>query len=551
MPADILIENVIVGPLAAGASVVVPHTLVSNQTRLVPTLIWPDGPTAIGVVSATSTAVTFRNTSPAAAPAATFRVQRDHSIQYSTASFEVLYWRGNVSGATAQGFLSYLFVNDPTVDLQIYVDSTNGNNDNDGLTPATALETINAVYTKFPLWAFGGAKVTVNLAGGPGNTVAEYPARTLISNGGSGAENTYGYRGPAMVPATILTGPTQVVGGLTATTVGRRTRVDASPNPGWTASDLRGKFMRVVRAGAKVFFEIPISENDSDSVFVDTTGVSGVLAAGDTLEIVSPGARIVSDVPTLEVFILGQSGYLPCPAFWGEPPSSTFERIHISDFPTAMNVGGLVFDRCVIDNTPFWKGGSIGHVNVVYTLGVKLACMSTEFAVNSRPDDVADPINQSVSIEVMSQNLFIVGNPDGAAQYWAHRNIGVYTASFAQRGAIHVVGPGSFFYAGDGQLEPAAVALLGSGNSGPFIWCIYGAQARIGTTAGGNPLTVGTGTGNPLRVGPSNASNPAIAYGTGAGAFEQAVGWNGNFTRVFAGTTVAPTGDGSRIFLNV
>lgn len=499
----------------------------------------------LGVTSAgvhTDEAVEMAASAVAVAPADTVRLRSDGSSPTSSRGLQV-----SSQGAPYTPF--YLIANDPTLTLSIFVDSTTGDDSNDGLTSLTALKTINGVYSKFPLWAFGGAKIIVNLAAGVGGTVANYPARTVISNGGSGAENTYSYRGPAMVFATIATGPTQVVGGLTVTTVGRRTRIDVAPSPAWTVNNLQKKFVRFMRAGVKVLFELPIATNTASQIFLDVDSIAGVVLAGDTLQIVTPGAQIVSDVPTLEVFILGQSGYLPTPAFWGEPPSSTFERIHIGDFPTAMNVGGLVFDRCMIDNTPFWKGGSVGHVNCIYTLGVKLSCMSTEFAVNSRPDSVSDPVNQDISIELDSFDLFLVGNPDGAGQYKCNRNMGVYNESFATRGAIHVVGPGSFFWAGDGTLEPHAVALFGSGNAGPFLWCIHGGYARIGTTAGGTPLTVGTGTGNPLRVGPNTAANLAIAYGTGVGAFEEAVGFNGNFSRVIAGTATAPTGDGSRIFV--
>jgi hypothetical protein len=352
-----------------------------------------------------------------------------------------------------------------------------------------------------------------------------------------------------MVLSTLATGSATIVGGLTAVAVGRRTRIDVAPNPGWTANNLRGSFARITRGADKVFFELPISENDADSIFIDDVDIVGVLAGTDTLEIVTPGARIVSDAATLQVLVIGNSGYMPSPIFWGTPPSSTFERLHLSDFLVSAGVHGMTFDRCKLDNTPFWKGGSVGHVNCIYTDGVKISTMTVEFQVDSRPDSVSDPINTSVSVEVTSFGIFLVGNPDGIGNYIAKRNISVYNQSIAGRGAIHVFGYGSIFWADDGLLTTdGPVALQGSGNAGPFIWCVFGGQARINTTAGATPFTTGTGTGNPLRVG-VGPSNPAIAYGTGVGAFEEAAGFAGNFHRFLNGSASAPRGDGSRIFL--
>jgi hypothetical protein len=549
MAYQILQATLTVTNLAAGASTTVPHTLINNGLRLVPTIIWPDRPTAIGVVSADNTNVTFRNTG-LVAQTAVFLVQWDHSIQQAAVAPIQIYWQGGANGASGSSFLPYLFSNSSTQDTEVYVDSTSGSDTNDGLTPATALQTINAVYTKFPMFVFAGATMTVNLAAGAANTVANYPCRSLVVNGGSGALAAYRFRGPQMVPATLASGPTTVVGGLTASVPAgtRRTQIVAVPNPGWTVNNLQGSFLRVTRGGVKVFFELPICENTADTIFVDILNIVGVIQATDTIEIVTPGARITSDSALGEVFITGNAGYLPSSAYWGGSPTSVFERIRISGFPLSMNVGGLAFDRCRIDNFPFWKGGSVAHVNCIYPNGVKLGCMSLEVPISSRPDAVGNPINTSVSMELAAFDLFLVGNPDASAQYYCKRAMSVYNQTQVTRGAIHVFGMGSWFFADDGSgTVGGTVALNGANNAGPFIWCVFGGQARINSTVTAPSFTLGTGTGNPLRVG-VGAANPAIPYGNGAGAFQEAAGFNGNFHRMAAGTAAAPTGDASRIF---
>jgi hypothetical protein len=108
MSSDTLQQILTVGPLAAGQQVVIPHALACNGIALVPTLIWPDTPTPIGVVAASKSAVTFRNTG-LAAPTATFLVQFTHSFQQAPSTSPApLCWRGvaGVAGDVEPTFTS-------------------------------------------------------------------------------------------------------------------------------------------------------------------------------------------------------------------------------------------------------------------------------------------------------------------------------------------------------------------------------------------------------------------------------------------------------------
>ena len=343
--------------------------------------------------------------------------------------------------------------------IDVFVDSVAGSDLNPG-TAALPLATVSAVYRNYPLSAISGAFVTINLVG-DGTNVIDYPVRTLVVNGGDAAQNAYRYRGPQMVLATLASGLDTVVGGLTPAVSGRRTTITVAPNPGWTVNDLRGRYLRVTRAGEKVVFEIPICANTTNVVTVDDEKLSPLVQATDTIEIVTWGARFVSDTPTLQILITGNAGYVPSPYFWGAvDESATFERIFFGDFPLAMQVGGLTLDRCGMDNFPFIKGGSIAHFNCIYPLGLKVSSMSTEFGISGRPDSPTDPINTTVAMELLVlAGQFLIGNPDGIGQYMAKRNVSVYDTTNAARGAIHVVGMGSMFWA-DPETEQLCVLIV-------------------------------------------------------------------------------------------
>jgi hypothetical protein len=441
--------------------------------------------------------------------------------------------------------------------LNVYINALFGRDENDGLSPTTALATLRALFEKYPLELVGPAQVIVNLAAGGAlaDEQAAYVCDTIRLSGGTASNNRYHFRGPAMVLAPISTGTFSQFNGFTFTAEGHRTRVDVTLNPGWQPGELCGLFARFRQGQSqlKSAFEQVITENGDTYFYVDTEEIIPELNPLSTsIDICQPGAAISNENADGSVWILGNGSANPAAElYWGvENLGAAFERIQFDAFVYSSNVPGLTFDRCTINFFPSWIGGTVGHFNTSYPGGVKLSCGSLEYPITGRPDALGDPSGTGYGTEFQAFELVLVGNPDAIATYKAWRNVSVYFQSLATRGAIHVYGMGSIFYASELALFFNPCALQGADNAGPFIWCVQGGQAHINTTAGADPLTTGTGTGNPLRVG-IGAANPAIAYGTGAGAYQAAAGFNGNFHRMLAGTAAAPTGDASRIFTPV
>lgn len=105
-----------------------------------------------------------------------------------------LLWRGHQVGARALG------------NVTIYVDGVNGDDDNDGLTTATAVQTVEEANRRVPASLVGpSSKVVVELAGVGGfypNATAQldYEVENLLFPSGGNAEHQrFHYRGPNMV----------------------------------------------------------------------------------------------------------------------------------------------------------------------------------------------------------------------------------------------------------------------------------------------------------------------------------------------------------------
>lgn len=105
--AQLLVQVVSVNALAAGATVVVPHTLESNGVAVDPTLVIPDRSTAIAVQSVSTTGVTFINNGTSTATA-NFRLERGWQPEVDAATVTPLLWGGG-GGSSAAGTMTKVF----------------------------------------------------------------------------------------------------------------------------------------------------------------------------------------------------------------------------------------------------------------------------------------------------------------------------------------------------------------------------------------------------------------------------------------------------------
>jgi hypothetical protein len=100
--AQLLVQVVAVNSLAAGATVVVAHTLESNGVAVAPTYVVPDRVTSIKVVSVSTTGVTFQNTGLATG-SANFRLERGWQPEVDAFTVTPLLWQGGGGSGTSVG----------------------------------------------------------------------------------------------------------------------------------------------------------------------------------------------------------------------------------------------------------------------------------------------------------------------------------------------------------------------------------------------------------------------------------------------------------------
>ena len=99
--AQLLVQVVSVTNLAAGSTVVVPHTLESNGAAVAPTLVIADRATSIAVQSVSTTGVTFVNNGTATA-SANFRLERGWQPEVDASTVTSFLWNGG-GGSSAAG----------------------------------------------------------------------------------------------------------------------------------------------------------------------------------------------------------------------------------------------------------------------------------------------------------------------------------------------------------------------------------------------------------------------------------------------------------------
>jgi hypothetical protein len=104
MPTQLLVNVLPVGPLAAGASVTLAHSLASNDVSVAPTLVFPDRATSIVVTATTTTTVTFTNLG-GGVESANFRCERGWQPEVDAFAVTPMRWQGGtVGGAGVVGY---------------------------------------------------------------------------------------------------------------------------------------------------------------------------------------------------------------------------------------------------------------------------------------------------------------------------------------------------------------------------------------------------------------------------------------------------------------
>lgn len=437
--------------------------------------------------------------------------------------------------------------------VNVFVDGTSGNDANNGLTSGTALQTIEAVYRKFPNSLFGSAQILVNLLNASTTVRLDYSVAVInIFGGNMPFTNTYAYRGPAMIQYVPATGPSTAALDVTpavrvdqagaGSATGQRTRFDFTvANPGWTVNDLASSFLRITRAGSDVIYEMPIVENTANSVTVDSINLVGVVLASDLVEIVTPSVRLLGStmvvgVPRLAIYGRGSAQA----SINSITPYAVFERITFGGNFYAIGQGVLSFDRCQFEH----QGGGassneirefcIALANCSSQTGLILLTAQGSLAPTRRntngtpvaPTAIVDfvmapkPGQSSPGLQIGSSRFSLT--PRGAGIYTPVANLSVYRQSSH---GIVVVGSGSLL-----MTSANATMIQGAGNGGAGLKCGWGGQARIPVnsviTTVGDRTSI-TGAAGSLAV----HSGAVVPYGTGAGAFAEAAGFNNTLYR--------------------
>lgn len=205
MPTQLLVNVLSVGPLAAGASVTLAHSLASNDVSVAPTLVFPDRVTDIVVGAITATTVTFTNAG--ANPAtANFRCERGWQPEVDAFTVTTMKYLGP---GTATGSLAY-----PKMGNTIVVDQINGN-DLTGAVNGLPFQTVNAAVTYMG---------TLPLP--PGGATCWILPGTYALTGGLTIPATCSLRGLSLQTTRLTWAASNPGGTATMLTMGENTRVE-------------------------------------------------------------------------------------------------------------------------------------------------------------------------------------------------------------------------------------------------------------------------------------------------------------------------------------
>lgn len=450
-----------------------------------------------------------------------------------------------------------------------YIDAANGNDNNDGLTPATALRTFAGLYRRFP-WEYAeGSSLVVNLAGVGGFGAAatatlDYLTHSIYFGCGTNHPSIF-IQGPSFVPGVLATGsntptlavvPTVRVNEAGAPDVnGQRTRFDFVA-AGWTVDDLGAKpvFLEIRRAGQLVLWQLPIERNDASALYINVPIAPGTVLSTDTVRIVQPGANIIgqNDVPDgRNVYIYGHAGQFPFISYAG----GGFRQVSFGfgvtgQVITFAQVQGMCLDRVAFRNTnTYFIGGSSDQLLTKYcantpglvTIEWSTFCGGQDLFPRNIGPTTDYPIADTIfnSITAFNSNGFNIGSElFGPGRLVLRRAMSVAGTNFFPSITVN---SGSLFR----QLDPSAPVTGTSAVGGQAgIKCVNGGQAIIIGDSGGVRYTSITSGGGDLKVG--NDATPIINYGAAAGQFQDVASWNGNFftSDLNAGS---PIGDFSRI----
>ena len=572
MPADLLTTSLAVGPLAPGASVTLAHGINYGGQGRIPNIVTPDRATYIGVVGTpTATTITFQNFGQAG-DSAVFFVELEHTYQRDTTSSAANYWRGG-SGQTAQSVVSV-----GAGIVNVYVNSLIGTSTGLG-TKASPLRGPDDVLAKYPIFPFssvaGISQIIVHYANSLNQydddlvysataTKLSYASGQFYTYSAFGFAEAYVHRGPQFVRAVgLASGPTIVGVGVVktlSTPAGtKRTRMTFGTSPGWTVNDLKGRMARFINTltGNQVIFEIPISLNAANSIDLDDVFLQPFLAAdlaNMTVEICDPGAEVTGLAANFGILSFAGGGFGVNPSiFIGNVQGAGAERL---GFPSLFSFGGgCPLDRCTIGGAAaVWGSGWSFYNCTTKPFGVQTFSALTLMngfsgpRVDGRPDTASSPEDHTSDggLELVAFGSLAAGFGQGNSGFdesatpfffTAHRNVSAYDGGI---GGIIVGIKSSFItrYRNGAQSPGNFVAIQGTGNIGAG-WIVHADGLAAFDSPSANPgLITLTGSTGDLKVLPELAATPTgILYGTGAGQFEQAVGWNGNYTHVLSATT--------------
>lgn len=538
--------------LVTGTPVSLPHGLNLNGVGVIPDLTSPASGNFTVSADATNVTVTRKTGDP------------------DSVSVFVIYWHSEnrVFGQAGTPFSQLApapFVTQPGTghardfvldgsNTDVYVDSVNGLDTNDGLSTTTALQSINGVYTKFPLYYFQMSTFTIHLAGVGGfgasaTAIADYDTSNLLVGGQGGVFSAvYHYKGPHMVPVTPATGPataaldagvlTRVIGGAASAGGLLATQFNfTGAAPGWTAGDFTNKFMRVTRGGNMVIYEAPIANNTADTILIlqpelDTLLASPILNT-DTVEIVEPGARFINTTLPLQAFdecrVTGVGTFNFDVAYSpADPPNGyAFERIQFRTAATIQFAVGVEFDRCYMGpGTVFVDDSSIGFIACSAQVVVLANSRHGSVGVAPNPDSVTSPIVAN-RIRYMGLQCFAlqVGSEYGSSTFRMDHPLG-FQGNTIIRDLLFVTN-NSLFWLSQGD-DNGYIQGTGTGATLKGIRCWINSIAQIPGNATPGRCSV-FGPGGDIDTG-QNSGTP-VPYGNLVGDFEEIAGYNGHLQK--------------------